>query len=206
LLVGFGYGNVIVNGVGKMKTRVELAAAGVALVSEFCAHNKLREPEMRLELQRWRVRACGYYRPHMIAVCVPMCATPGTVARQWSWPSYVIDRTPFGVVQHELGHAVDILRSVHKDRYRGDYSQRLRAESGEPKITNYAPDDGEWFAEMFRIFVTNPDLLYHCRPKTFTLIRSDFKPVVSARWDHVLFSQHEAPERYRKAAENKFSI
>ncbi|TWA73960.1 hypothetical protein FBZ83_12627 [Azospirillum brasilense] len=85
---------------------------------------------------------------------------------------------PYGVLAHELGHHVDVLRSTTVDRYRGNFSADLRRQASEPKLTNYCPDDGEWFAEMFRLFVTNPDLLRGLRPRTYAaLIERGFCPV-----------------------------
>ena len=89
---------------------------------------------------------------------------------------------------------------MQKRSYFGDYSVKLRAASGEPKLTSYCENDAEWFAEMFRLFVTNSDLLRLLRPKTWTLLRADFHPVITAPWAEVL--QH-APTRTLRAAESK---
>ncbi|MBK3799467.1 hypothetical protein GAY33_09545 [Azospirillum brasilense] len=97
------------------------------------------------------------------------------------------------MLAHELGHHVDVLRSTTVDRYRGNFSADLRRQSGEPKLTNYCPDDGEWFAEMFRLFVTNPDLLRGLRPRTHAaLIERGFTPLWSDDWRARLAG---APER-----------
>jgi Mlc titration factor MtfA (ptsG expression regulator) len=105
----------------------------------------------------------------------------------------VIDRTSYGVVQHEQGHAVDCaLGGASGDHYFSDFSVQLRSISREDKITNYCPNDAEWFAEMFRLFVTNSDLLKNLRPRTYAIIKDFFKPVIDQPWQHVL---KDAPER-----------
>lgn len=43
-------------------------------------------------------------------------------------------------------------------------------ESGELPITSYAPNPAEWFAEIFRLFVTNHGLLKQLRPKTYNIL------------------------------------
>ena len=57
--------------------------------------------------------------------------------------------------------------SLKKFSYFGDYSLKLRRESGERQITSYCPNDAEWFAEIMRLFITNHALLYTIRPKTW---------------------------------------
>src|SRR5690606_2929539 len=129
---------------------------------------------------------CAYYRPSYIKVCVEACAAPGYGGRAWSWPGYVIDRTPYGVYAHELGHHVDVQLSDVRGRYTGDFSRKLRARSMEQPITGYCDNDGEWFAEIFRLFCTNPDLLKRLRPVTYGLITDHVKPVVAKPWRAVL--------------------
>jgi hypothetical protein len=113
-----------------------------------------------------------------------------------------VDRTPYGVLQHELGHHVDQLLSEQKGSYGGDFSVKLRAATGEARITSYCPNDWEWFAEIFRLFVTNSDLLRELRPRTYEQIRQQYKPVRDTPWRHVL---RDAPPRNIIAAERKIA-
>jgi hypothetical protein len=76
----------------------------------------------------------------------------------------------------------------------------LRGQSGEAAITSYCPNDAEWFAEMFRVFVTNPDLLRLVRPRTHRELASQFKPVFDDTWRDRL---REAPARTIAAVERK---
>lgn len=162
----------------------DLAATGAQLVARFCDLNAIDPPSIvRHDSSVWRFDACAYYRPTAINICVPRCAAVGVAGQAWSYPGYVIDRTPYGVMAHELGHHVDVLFGKVVDRYRSDFSAELRRETGEAKITNYCPDDGEWFAEIFRLFCTNPDLLQAIRPRTYgALSARGLKPVWSDSW------------------------
>jgi hypothetical protein len=178
---------------------------GVDLIESFCEYNGLRTPEVTVvDKASWCFDStCAYYRAEKITICIERCAHVGTAARAWSCPGYVIDRTPYGVMAHELGHHVDYTQSVVKGAYGGDFSRDLRAWSGEPKLTNYCPNDWEWFAEMFRLFATNSDLLRAVRPKTHKLLlESGLKPVITKPWREVLEAV-KAPERTLEMAERK---
>jgi hypothetical protein len=174
---------------------------GVDHMQSFCAVNALAVPEVNARSRDdWHVDACAYYRPVKIEICPEACAAIGSVGRAWSFPGYSVDRTPFGVIAHELGHHADHSRSERRGPYFGDYSIKMRAASSEQPLTSYCPNDAEWFAEMFRLFVTNPDLLRLIRPTTFELIAADFLPSITAGWDVVL---QGAPARTIEAAKRK---
>ena len=139
---------------------------------------------------------------------VPKCAAKGYGGRAWSWPGYVIDRTPFGVLQHELGHHVDALK--FKD---GEvFSKTLHSFSQEPPLTGYLGTDKqaltfymEWFAENFRLFVTNPALCQTLRPKFFQgMLGQGFKPLVLGTWEERL-QQLNATPRIVAQARKKIS-
>jgi len=181
----------------------QMFTSGKELMAEFCEANSITPPYVAAhDPAKWRFRdrTCAYYRPTLISICPDECAAIGYYGQAWSYPGYVIDRTPHGVVQHELGHHVDWCLSDSKGSYGGDFSQRLRAATGERRITNYCPNDWEWFAEIFRLFVTNSDLLQHLRPRTYNVLRGIYKPVVDAPWRKVL---KDAPERTLEMAEKK---
>lgn len=182
----------------------QLLVSGCALVKTFCEANGLDNPTVRVyNSAQWRFDStCAYYRPVGIHIALHRCAHPGTAGRAWSWPGYVIDRTPHGVMAHELGHHVDHVLSGQKGSYGGDFSVKLRAKTGEPKLTNYCPNDWEWFAEIFRLFVTNPDLLARVRPRTFREIEAVLKPVEERPWESVLA---DAPDRTVEMARRKIA-
>ena len=63
----------------------------------------------------------------------------------------------------------------------------------------------EWFAENFRLFVTNPNLSLLLRPKFFKALKNaGLKPVVEGCWEEVLMS-YGAPERTIQMAAKKIA-
>lgn len=185
-------------------TKNDLLAAGIARATEWCELNDVSMPPVEPhEPSEWRFDVCAYYRPTTIHICLARCAAPGLAGRNWSWPGYAVDRTPYGVVAHELGHHVDHQRSERRGSYFGDFSVKLRRDSGEPPLTGYAPNDVEWFAEMFRLFVTNPILLLNIRPRTYNLmLDAGIKQMLTGDWRETL-DAHGAPERILAAAANR---
>ena len=176
-----------------------LLGAGIMVMQHFCQLNSIQPPAVaEAESNRWAFGVCAYYRANVMTICVSRCASVGTAGMQWSYPGNTVDRTPYGVVQHELGHHVDTLKSTRVDRYRGDFSVSMRERSGEVPLTSYCPDD----AEMFRLFVTNPDLLKHLRPRTHAEMAAHFKPVFTDGWREMLAG---APDRTIIAAERKIA-
>lgn len=186
------------------ETKASLLQRGVELMQRFCALNSLSVPPVTtFEPAAWRVNACAYYRPVEIHICPAKCAAIGFAGMSWSFPGHSVDRTPYGVIAHELGHHVDMVRSTKRDRYRGDFSIQLRQLSGhEVPLTSYCPDDGEWFAEMFRLFVTNPDLLAKLRPRTHALLVERFQPAFDDSWRDRLDG---APDRTVLSIERKLA-
>lgn len=187
--------------------RSELFNMGVSLVVDFCVLNDLPIPMVRpVPTYLWSVGACAYYRPgedEGIWICVQECQRPTgkTPSRNWSWPGHITDRTPYGVIAHELGHHVDWLFSEVKGLYYGDFSERLMKYTKEKPITSYAPNHAEWFAEMFRLFCTNPNLLKSLRPKTYEGIAEKVKPLYTENWDDRLGSN--CPPHIVSAARKK---
>jgi len=165
------------------ETKPSMLERGTALMTNFCQANDLPTPSIEMaDPKTWPFGVCAYYRNHVITIAVPKCAAVGYAGQQWSFPGHSVDRTPYGVLQHELGHHADWLLSDRKGRYFGDYSVRMRERVQEAPLTSYCPNDAEWFAEMFRLFVTNPDLLQKLRPGTYDAIAQRFKPVFNDTW------------------------
>lgn len=191
-----------------MESKHELYERGAALIASFCSKNNIQMPELKphnaAKNGNWRIGMCAYYRPSYIAISVERCASIGLLGQSWSAPGYTVDRTPYGVLAHELGHHVDLIRGTMRGKYYSDFGERIRAESGEEQISSYAPNDAEWFAEMFRVFVTNPDLLSKLRPKTHGIfLREGFVPVVETSWEETLSA---APARTFASASKKVAI
>lgn len=191
-----------------LPTKQELALKGEELVKKFCELNKLPVPQtMWLYLgdrDYEAIGTCTFYRKDTIYIAVHKCAHVGTAGSSWSYPGYVIDRTPYGVFAHELGHHVDVhlgkKLGFKQFAYSSMLSEDIMNKSGEEKLTNYCPNPAEWFAEMMRLFITNPDLLQKVRPLTYRLLRGYLTPVVKIAWEAVLFA---APDRTLLQARKK---
>ena len=178
--------------------KAALLHSGLDVMEVFCASNWIEPPKVcQAERVGWKFDPCAYYRNSVTHICVAKCAAIGYAGRAWSYPGYIVDRTPYGVLQHELGHHVDVQRGTRRGPYWSDFSIALRGQSGESPITSYCPNDAEWFAEMFRVFVTNPDLLRLVRPRTYRELRSVFTPVFADSWDARI---KDAPDRTTQAA------
>lgn len=181
-----------------------LLKAGADRCAAFCRANGIESPAVDVSWEKWRVNSCAYYRTGTISICLPLCARPGYGGRAWSWPGYVIDRTPYGVLAHELGHHADVLNSTKRGKYSGDFSRFVRRTTKDAPLTGYCPDDGEWFAEHFRLFVTNPDLLMRVRPRTWELLATKFRPVTANDW-LVELCRNDAPDRILAMARKKIT-
>lgn len=193
---------------------------GLELLKKFCFENKIEPPpvtktskdnEDRLLQRYYYVGSCAFYRPVHIYIAVDRCANLGYGGMAWSWPSYCVDRTPYGVLQHELGHHIDFIKSSTEQIKKEDlFSYRLYQFSKEKPMTGYLGTDKEdrtffmeWFAENFRLFVTNPDLCNRLRPRFFKgMLEEKLNPVVDTDWGDTLRS-FEATERIISQAGKK---
>jgi hypothetical protein len=185
-------------------TKELLFGRGALTLELFCKANSLAIPQLVVcPRHDWPFSPCAYYREGVISICVDKCAPIGTAGRSWSFPGYTVDRTPYGVIQHELGHHADRTRGNVKGKYWSEYSIQFKAAVQESALTSYEPNPAEWFAEMFRLFVTNPDLLRQLRPLTYArLIADGYKPLFGDSWQDRLA---DAPQRTINAAANKIA-
>jgi hypothetical protein len=70
-------------------------------VQDLCVLNAFPEPSITIyDTRPKRGRACGHYdRPtETISIWLPSTAQIGTAGRAWSYPGYLVDRTPTGVL------------------------------------------------------------------------------------------------------------
>lgn len=173
----------------------ELFERGCKHIKDWCNLNGVECPKVNLRDGRPDFGACAYYRDGEIEIWVNACAGVGRVGRQWSYPGYCVDRTPYGVLAHELGHHVD-----RQHGPAGGVLSHLWRPLDAAGLTSYCPNDNEWFAELFRLFVTNPDLLRHARPKIADLFFKEWPILAEARsWQEVLVDS----ARHRQAARGR---
>lgn len=164
-----------------------LCDLGINRIEEFCKRNGVPVPPIHvIHKKSWRVSACAYYRPEGtsrletgICICLEYCAHPATQdqARNWNWPGSTTDREPYGVLCHELGHHCDWWKGERKWEYGSEYHLQVMQAAQEEPLTSYHPNPAEWFAEMFRLFVSNPDLLRQVRPRTYRKLCVDWSPI-----------------------------
>lgn len=155
----------------------------------------VQAPKMTIH-RHHRLRERGWYRDGRVTMNLARCRPPtGVPGFSWSFPGYKADLTPVGVVTHEFGHHVDA-RFGFPD---------LSAWADEAPVSGYEPDRGEAFAEAFRLFCTNPDLLRQGRPIRWNtlveLLRDPYGDDELVDWDQVLTSR-DAHERIVNAAGN----
>lgn len=201
-----------------MNTRDEMFDEGCKLALQFIALNasaiSMPDIERLNPSQRnYHIGTCAYYRPTTIHVMVEKCANRGFGGRAWSWPGYAIDRTPYGVIQHELGHHVDTERTgqVTRENVMDKlFSKKIWETSREAPLTGYLGTDKEaatffmeWFAENFRLFVTNPGLSKALRPRFYAaIINAGIQPLSRDGWEAVL-RRNGAPNRIVEQARKK---
>lgn len=176
-------------------SKADLFEMGKAHIARWCELNAVEMPRVNPRRGTPDFGVCAYYRDGEIEIWVQSCAGIGRVGRQWSYPGYVVDRTPYGVLAHELGH--------HVDRQHGPaggvLSHLWRPLDAAP-LTSYCPNDNEWFAELFRLFVTDPDLFDRVRPCIAGLFGQEWPARAERRsWSHVLADS----ARHLAAVENK---
>lgn len=174
---------------------MHLFERGVAHIRRWCELNGVSMPRIVEREGRPEFGVCAYYRDGRIDIWVQSCAALGRAGRQWSYPGYVVDRTPYGVLAHELGHHVD-----RQHGPAGGFRSHVWRPVDAAPLTGYCPNDNEWFAELFRLFVTDPDLLRRARPKIADLFFQEWPAAAERRpWAEVL---KDSP-RHIAAATNK---
>jgi hypothetical protein len=157
---------------------------GFKILSQFCQYNGIPVPNIKNTKSK---NLYGYYKwgSSTIWLNITRCRTPVNVpGYTWSYTGYKSDLTVAGVLAHECGHYID-------DRLNKPSKQISRFVKGEKSVTSYEPDNYEVFAESMKLFILNPDLLRHGRPKRYEYITSlGLKPLILDSWDVVLTYAH----------------
>jgi len=136
----------------------------------------------------------GFYRDgHVFVNLAKTQRAVRTPGYSWSFPGYKADVTPVGVVAHETGHHVDALTG----------RRPTTIWRSEARVSSYEPDREEAFAESFKLFVTNPDLLRAGRPLRWghLTVTLGLDPGSLVPWDEVL-EKRGAHEKILRAAKN----
>lgn len=109
-------------------TKDELFESGCALVQLWCEANSVDHPMIECdEGDPTAFGVCAYYRSGVIFIDVAACAGLGHAGRQWSWPGYVVDRTPYGVLAHELAHHVEHAHGASGGVVAGSWRRETRS-------------------------------------------------------------------------------
>ena len=211
-------------------TQYDLYREGIRLARRFLEVNQIPEPIFltyreaeeiyphvckeksvrRLALEIWKRTAkgpklgtgTGLYTHGYVFVSLERAAKPQVTPRNrsWSWPCYKVDRTPVGVVAHEVGHYVgEHLRQkmnkivAHNTRniWGTIVCQKIKP------ITGYEPTVDEAGAETSRLFILNPDLLHQGNGERYRFFTHHLGliPSETRTWKEVL----DHPEYIRAA-------
>ncbi|MCK4787509.1 MAG: hypothetical protein KAV87_27370, partial [Desulfobacteraceae bacterium] len=172
----------------KVLSKKQVYDEGLLCVKGFLHDNGLTLPIFSLELP---IQFCtnkhqmtGLYLPTKRTVYVNLkkTASIGYGGPAWSFPSYKIDKTPFGVVCHEVGHHVDLLLNCPSRSKKWLELHELE------KVSGYELIPSESFAESMRLFITNPDLLRAGCPGRYKHITDGLglRPIAMGNWIDVL--------------------
>lgn len=136
----------------------------------------------------------GWYWKDVLYVNVKHSKTPvKTPGFAWSYTGFKADMTAPGILAHELGHYVKDLIDRKVDRkHRKVFDMNIKAIGEiEPNVSSYEPNSDERWAEAFRLFVLNPDLLREGRPIRYEFfLHLRLQPVNTLTWREVLVNAH----------------
>ena len=159
----------------------------IDLVDDFSRVNRImpyRLKESRYPYARNIFQVKGMFvSPNVIYVNLDKCAIPGSGTRmRFSFPGYKVDATPFGVLCHEFGHYISWL----KNGIGRSYEWELIVNNSR-RISGYEPNSEESFAESFRLFLTNSDMLKRGSGARYEfMLKLGLKPVVKDNFIKVL--------------------
>lgn len=179
-------------------TKLDLYNMAVQQVNDFCKLNNFPLPKISAGVAGPN---SGFYRHNRnggyIVVDLensryPVFKPNAFNPRNQSFTGNKTDRTPAGVVAHEVGHYIDF-----NTRYTLNLVAKFRSIIPlESSITSYDGDrDFERVAESMRLFILNPRLLEEGRPKAFEILRQRFKPIHKAPWT-IMFHYAQRKEIY----------
>lgn len=176
--------------------KLELAEIGIKYVKEFCDLNKISYPKFVIDKNTFQEDCCGGYGNKTIYVYIKACSNEFDIPGYgWSHRHYFVDREPCGVIAHEFGHYIhDIMTN-----------KELVLPSENVLITNYEiVNHHERFAETFKLFLLNPNLLKEFAPQRYKVLieKLKLKPIFTETWMELMEKNNMHP-KHIKAAQNK---
>lgn len=185
------------------ESKEQLLYKGIELMESFCEHNGIKIPHVFINSGLGPSCYGVFYYKNIIHLNMKLCKPPVKVpGYDWSFPGYIQDLTPYGILAHELGHYIsDILGKKFRKNF-------VNIKKIEENVT--ASDDrglDEKMAEAARLFITNPDLLKRGRPHRYEIFKKHYDPIVNNRWRTILKHAHPkihtAAERWIERGEIK---
>lgn len=163
----------------------------IDVINRFCETNVVPLPRFVASADgRLRAsRVYATYRRETRLITVYLDKTTRHESIRDSFPRSRLDFSTLGCACHELGHHVNEVRgwsAVARDFYDTHVKERM--------LSPYAHmSRHEDFAETFRLFVTNPDLLEAYRPRRFEFMKSVMRlsPIEDRKWRDVIGDSHE---------------
>jgi len=167
------------------ESKEELLYKGIELIERFSDENKIKMPKVFVISNKTNFYGI-FYPKNVIHVNMKQCRTAvKTPGYDWTFPGYVQDLTPYGILAHEFGHYIsDILGK----RFRKNFVNIRKIEKNVTSTDDRGLD--EKMAEAARLFITNPDLLKRGRPHRYEILSQHYTPVVRNRWRTVLGNAH----------------
>lgn len=177
------------------ESKHHLLAKGIELIQEFAEANHIAHPSIIINTGIGDDYYGFIHLGNVIRINMKTCRSavrnPGY---DWTFPGYVTDFTPYGILAHEFGHYIsDILG---KD-FRKNFINLQRHESNVSLMDD--KDVDERMAEAARLFITNPDLLKKGRPMRYGFFADYYSPIIKNRWTTILKNAHP---KILQAAEN----
>lgn len=178
-------------------TKRQLCEMAINLIDNFCELNNIPKPKFDIDWETGTTQTegivCGHFTfgTDVLHLQPNRCANPNP---NKDWPGFFYDRTCYGVMCHEFAHYVDNLSpSLFNIKL---ISTELRQIANEPSFNRDPKDDYEYFADVFKLFVTNPDLLRITRPSIFKLLTETYKlsPIILEDYRTVL-NKFSAPNK-----------
>lgn len=167
------------------ETKEKLLYKGIELIERFSEENGIKMPKVFIISNKNNIYGL-FYPKNVIHVNMKLCRPPvKTPGYDWSFPGYVQDLTPYGILAHEFGHYISDMLGK---KFRKNFVNIRKMEENVTSTDDRGLD--EKMAEAARLFITNPDLLKRGRPLRYEIFSQHYTPIVRNRWKTVLSHAH----------------